>query len=124
MLTLLGTIVGKSQSSAVLLDQTSNGVIRLRTGQAHAGWVLRSVGHRVVILGRERQEFTLALPATGTKQTADVALGLRRWPDGWTFARKLHEIRAACRSCCANEANSRKKRWHDALEAAMARRGR
>jgi hypothetical protein len=133
MLTLLGTIVSKSQSIAVLLDQTSSGLIRLRTGQAHAGWVLRSVGHRVAIFERERQEFTLALPAAGTKQKADVALDTSKGEYAGVCAdgRMVGPLPENCAKSGPpavpvpqTSANSRKKRWHDAHEAAMARRGR
>jgi len=49
----------------VFLDQTNNNVIRLRTGQDHLGWVLRSVKGREATLEKNRQTTTLELPAPG-----------------------------------------------------------
>jgi hypothetical protein len=43
LLTLLGTIVGEPGGIGVFLDQATQRVIRLRIGQAHDEWMLRSV---------------------------------------------------------------------------------
>jgi general secretion pathway protein N len=134
MLSLLGTIVGSSKGIAVVLDQTSNGVIRLWSGQAHAGWVLRSVGQRVASFEKDGQTATLALPALGAKEMAGTA------PERPGGARAGicadNQIAGSSAENCVRSgppgipvakqtsANSRKKRWHDALEAAAARRAR
>jgi hypothetical protein len=71
LLTLLGTIVGKSEGIGVFLDETSHDVIRLKTGDVHGGWLLRSVRGRVANFERgDRREATLALAPPGAEQTA------------------------------------------------------
>ena len=64
-LTLIGVIAGNSEGFAVFLDQATNNVVRLKTGQDHGGWVLRSVKGREAILQREKRTETLALPVPG-----------------------------------------------------------
>jgi general secretion pathway protein N len=64
-LVLIGSIVGDTEGFAVFLDQSTNNVIRLRTGQDHDGWVLRSVKGREATLTKDRRTETLALPAPG-----------------------------------------------------------
>jgi len=64
-LTLVGAIAGQNDGIAVFLDQTNNNVVRLRTGQDHLGWVLRSVKGREAVLEKDRRSATLELPPTG-----------------------------------------------------------
>lgn len=64
-LTLIGAIAGESEGYAVFLDVANNNVIRLKTGQGHEGWILRSVKGREAILQKDRLTETLALPAPG-----------------------------------------------------------
>jgi general secretion pathway protein N len=64
-LTLVGAIAGRNDGIAVFLDQTNNNVVRLRTGQDHLGWVLRSVKGREAVLEKDRLTATLALSPTG-----------------------------------------------------------
>jgi general secretion pathway protein N len=71
-LTLVGAIVGGNEGIAVFLDQTNNNVIRLRTGQDHLGWVLRSVKGREATLEKNRQSTTLELPVPGAVPVAGV----------------------------------------------------
>src|SRR6266540_3643742 len=40
---LVGAVAGESSGIAVLIDHTTRRIIRLRTGEDYAGWVLRSV---------------------------------------------------------------------------------
>jgi hypothetical protein len=47
---LIGAVVGDGDSIAVFVDRTSQKMIRLRPGEAHAGWVLNSVLRREVTL--------------------------------------------------------------------------
>ena len=75
-LALVGTIAGGSVGIAVLLDQTSQGIVRLRTGESHDGWMLRSVRNREVTMERDRESVDLALPAPGEQEkTALSQLG-------------------------------------------------
>jgi general secretion pathway protein N len=69
-LTLLGTIVGESGSIGVFLDPATQDVIRLRTGEAHDAWMLRSVRGREVGLEKNRLTAILSLPAPGADPKA------------------------------------------------------
>ena len=64
-LILVGAIASETEGFAVFLDQATNSVIRLKTGQDHAGWVLRSVKGREATLQKDKQTTTLALPVPG-----------------------------------------------------------
>jgi hypothetical protein len=50
MLSLLGTIAGDTAGVALFMEKGSQEVVRLRTGEAHQGWVLRSVRGREAML--------------------------------------------------------------------------
>jgi hypothetical protein len=88
-LLLVGTIVGETESIGVFVDQVTREVVRLRTGQDHAGWTLRSIRRRETTFGKGTQKATLALPPPGTEQagqpaavaSAGTLLG-DRWTDG------------------------------------------
>ena len=53
---------GDSEGFAVFLDQATNNVVRLKTGQDHMGWVLRSVKGREATLEKNKRTATLTLP--------------------------------------------------------------
>ena len=55
-------------------------VIRLRTGQDHSGWVLRSVKGREATLQKDQQTTTLTLPVPG-EAPAVAAPGVPRRPN-------------------------------------------
>jgi hypothetical protein len=65
-LSLVGT-VGGAEGIAVFIDQSNQSVVRLRTGEGHDGWVLRTVGPREVTLQNDRDTAVLALPALQAK---------------------------------------------------------
>lgn len=75
-LTLLGTVLsaadeeraGPAGGIGVFLDQTNNTVVRLKTGDDHNGWILRSVQGREATLQSDREAVVLALPARGTER--------------------------------------------------------
>src|SRR5208282_1079158 len=70
-LTLVGTVVGETQSIGVFVDQVTKNVIRLRTGEGHAGWTLRAIHGREATFEKDQRVATLALPArNGTDQVA------------------------------------------------------
>jgi general secretion pathway protein N len=70
LLTLLGTIVGRSMEIGVFIDDASQDVIRLKTGQVHGGWTLRSVSGRAANFERgDHREATLALQERGAEPT-------------------------------------------------------
>jgi hypothetical protein len=58
---LVGAVAGESSGIAVLIDQTTRRIIRLRTGEDYAGWVLRSVSTREARLEKGRETIQLAL---------------------------------------------------------------
>ena len=68
LLTLLGTIVGETERIGIFMDQATQNVVRLKTGQDHAGWVLLSVEGREVRFEKGSRAATLALPARGAEQ--------------------------------------------------------
>jgi len=62
-LKLIGTVVGENEGIGVFLDQATNIYVRIKTGEGHAGWILRSVKAREVTLEKGSQSETLRLPA-------------------------------------------------------------
>jgi hypothetical protein len=64
-LILVGAIAGETEGYAVFLDQATNNIVRLKTGQDHEGWVLLSVKGREATLEKDKRSATLALPAPG-----------------------------------------------------------
>lgn len=72
LLTLVGTIVGQTQSIGIFVDQATKTVIRLRTGQDHAGWTLREILGRETIFEKNERDVTLALPARSATSQASV----------------------------------------------------
>jgi general secretion pathway protein N len=63
LLTVVGTIIGETEGIGVFIDQATNDIIRLHTGQDHDGWILRSVRGRQTVFEKDDQTATLALPA-------------------------------------------------------------
>ena len=61
-LTLVGTVAGESEGIAVFVDPTTRDTVRLRTGEGHSGWILRSVARSAATLQKGGQTETLALP--------------------------------------------------------------
>jgi general secretion pathway protein N len=64
-LALLGTIAGENEGIALFMETTSQIVVRLRTGDAHEGWVLRSVHRREAQLEKDNRTETVTLPNPG-----------------------------------------------------------
>jgi general secretion pathway protein N len=62
-LTLIGAVIGETDAIAIFLDQTRQGIVRLRTGEDHEGWVLSSVVGREATLQRGSQREVFALPS-------------------------------------------------------------
>ena len=65
-MSLVGT-VGGAEGIAVFVDQTTQTIVRLRPGEGHEGWVLRTVGAREVTLQNDRDTAILALPSLQAK---------------------------------------------------------
>ena len=68
-LVLVGAVVGDTDAIAVFLDRANNGTVRLRVGEAHAGWELSSILQREVTLKKADQVEVLVL------QRPDVSPG-------------------------------------------------
>jgi hypothetical protein len=65
MLSLLGTIAGDSSGVALFMENNTQEVVRLRTGESHQGWVLRSVHGREAMLEKGDRKETVTLPKPG-----------------------------------------------------------
>jgi general secretion pathway protein N len=65
LLTLVGTIVGGSESVGIFSDPVTKGFIRLKIGEDNAGWTLRSIFDREATFEKDSREATLVLPARG-----------------------------------------------------------
>jgi hypothetical protein len=50
------------------MDEASKNVIRIRTGESHDGWMLRSIHRRAAGFEKNHQETTLVLPTPGFEQ--------------------------------------------------------
>ena len=72
-LVLVGVIAGDSEGFAVFLDAATNSAVRLKTGQDHDGWVLRSVKGREATLEKNKRTATLTLPAPITATVGETA---------------------------------------------------
>jgi len=70
LLTIVGTIVSENDGIGVFIDQATNEVIRLHTGQDYSGWTLRSVQGRETMFEKDSRKATLALPAATATATA------------------------------------------------------
>jgi hypothetical protein len=81
-LTLLGTVIGASDRIGIFVDETSKDVIRIRTGESHAGWTLRSIYQRSASFEKGHQETTLVLPSPGSEQRALSAGAAAAKPSG------------------------------------------
>ena len=78
----------------MFLDQATNNVVRLKTGQDHDGWVLRAVKGREATLHKNGKSEILALPVPGRRHPGRRA-ERRAAPAG---------AAAACRTICGRAA--------------------
>jgi general secretion pathway protein N len=67
-LTLVGTVAGDDEGFGIFLDQSTKVVFRLKVGQDHQGWKLRSVQGREATLEKDHQVVPLALPQLSVGQ--------------------------------------------------------
>jgi general secretion pathway protein N len=61
LLVLVGTIIGESRQIGIFLDETTKETVRLRAGEGHGGWMLRSVDNRGVQFEKGERAATLIL---------------------------------------------------------------
>lgn len=62
-LALTGTVAGGADAIGVFLDKASGTPLRLKVGEKHKGWTLRSVGRRDVVLAKGMTTTKLAMVA-------------------------------------------------------------
>ena len=74
-LSILGTVVGGSDSIGVFIEDANKNVVRLHAGQDYAGWVLRAIGRREAKFEKGTTMATLTLPAPGERQPAAPIAG-------------------------------------------------
>jgi hypothetical protein len=82
-LSLVGTVASDEAQFGIFLDQSTKIGLRLKVGENHQGWKLRSVQGREVILEKDQEGVVLALPQSGAGQptgAGQVANDLRAPP--------------------------------------------
>jgi general secretion pathway protein N len=68
-LSLVAVVTGKADGYAVFVNVTTRDIVRLKTGEGHEGWILRSVKGREVVLEKNRRRAVIELPhPTGDKK--------------------------------------------------------
>lgn len=75
-LALIGAVVAERDAIAVFLDRTNQKIVRLRQGEAHAGWVLKAILPREVTFKRDDRTEVLALRRQDPPVSAPAAPGL------------------------------------------------
>jgi hypothetical protein len=69
-LVLVGTVTSSAGGMAVFTDTATNAVVRLRTSEGHAGWILRAVSEREARLQKDGETAVLALPRRDSASAA------------------------------------------------------
>jgi hypothetical protein len=84
LLTLLGTLAGDGQGVGIFVNDADKSTLRLRTGEDHEGWVLRSIRSGEAIFEKGDRTATLALPLLGpvTQAPASRMPFANTWRDG------------------------------------------
>jgi hypothetical protein len=80
-LSLLGTIAGDANGVALFMENNTQEVVRLRTGESHQGWVLRSVHGREAMLEKGGREERVTLPTPGDATTGATSTGAPVTPE-------------------------------------------
>jgi general secretion pathway protein N len=75
-LALIGAVVGESDAIAVFLDQANQGILRLRQGETHAGWVLSSILQREVTLTKDDRTEVLVLRRPSVSPGSPEPIGM------------------------------------------------
>ena len=76
-LVLVGTVIGEDSGIAVLVEQSTENVVKLRMNESHQGWTLRSIQGREVTLQNDRKSSVLALaPPGGSSESASSQAAL------------------------------------------------
>ena len=66
LLALLGAVAGTSDGIAIFRDEATKGIVRVKTGESHSGWILRAVEGREATLqkGPKTVILMIAIPST------------------------------------------------------------
>lgn len=62
-LSLVGTVVGEEEGIGVFIEQATQKVFRLKIGDAHEGWSLRSIQRRAVSLEKGGRLIVVEMPS-------------------------------------------------------------
>jgi hypothetical protein len=84
LLTLVGTLAGDSQGVGIFIKESDKTTLRLRTGEDHEGWMLRSIRGGEAIFEKGDRTATLALLPIGsvTQAPASPMPFANTWRDG------------------------------------------
>ena len=72
-MTLIGTIVSADERIAIVLNETTKSVTRLREGEEDSGWRVRTVLARSAVVEKGAQSVTLGLPKPGDEPPPGAA---------------------------------------------------
>ena len=61
-LSLVGIVAGPSDGFAVFINNSTRDIVRLKTGEGHEGWILRSVQGREAVLEKNQHSAVFELP--------------------------------------------------------------
>lgn len=75
-LALIGAVVAERDAIAVFLDRTNQKIVRLRQGEAHAGWVLKAILPREVTFKKDDRTEVLVLRRQDPPVSAPAVPGL------------------------------------------------
>ena len=64
---LVGAISGEHEDIAILRDETTKAIVRLRTGESHSGWTLQMAKGREVTLQKSGKTAIVTLPNPASK---------------------------------------------------------
>jgi general secretion pathway protein N len=74
-LILVGAVGAETGGIAIFVNQATNDVVRLKTGDSYSGWMLRSVKGREAMFQKNSETLTLALPVPGAAPSAGAPPG-------------------------------------------------
>jgi hypothetical protein len=72
-LALLGTATGGTDNVAVIIDQTTKNLVRLRVGESVSGWFLRSLDSRTMTIEKDSRSVTLSLPVITNSASTELS---------------------------------------------------
>ena len=74
-LSLVGTIASDDESFGIFIDQSTKAALRLKVGEDHQGWKLKTIRGREVTMEKDQQAAVLTLPQPGgAKSSGEVRL--------------------------------------------------